>query len=216
MVGILPCFAGPWTERLLLNRTIARAWPSVPWAGCGARRRAEWWHRPARRSRRTVAGAVPDGPAAPAPGIPRRERIGGTAERPARIVIGRANAPSRPGRKAVERSTGALREVFGFEGFRPGQEAVIEALLHGRHALTVMPTGNAATASRTRARGIRATRSSQACLAPARRPSACCGLDACGRRNRGSSPVARAVSVPASAVHPGPWEITVASEPRHT
>ena len=37
---------------------------------------------------------------------------------------------------------GALREVFGFEGFRPGQEAVIEALLHGRHALTVMPTGS--------------------------------------------------------------------------
>ncbi len=36
---------------------------------------------------------------------------------------------------------GALREVFGFEGFRPGQEAVIEALLHGRHALAVMPTG---------------------------------------------------------------------------
>ena len=36
----------------------------------------------------------------------------------------------------------ALREVFGFEGFRPGQEAVIEALLDGRHALTVMPTGS--------------------------------------------------------------------------
>ncbi len=35
-----------------------------------------------------------------------------------------------------------LREVFGFEGFRPGQEAVIEALLAGRHALTVMPTGS--------------------------------------------------------------------------
>ena len=35
-----------------------------------------------------------------------------------------------------------LREVFGFEGFRPGQEAAIEALLHGRHALTVMPTGS--------------------------------------------------------------------------
>ena len=37
---------------------------------------------------------------------------------------------------------GVLREVFGFEGFRPGQEAVIEALLAGRHALTVMPTGS--------------------------------------------------------------------------
>ncbi len=35
-----------------------------------------------------------------------------------------------------------LREVFGFEEFRPGQEAVIAALLAGRHALTVMPTGS--------------------------------------------------------------------------
>ncbi len=36
----------------------------------------------------------------------------------------------------------ALREVFGFAEFRPGQEAVIDALLHGRHVLTVMPTGS--------------------------------------------------------------------------
>ena len=35
-----------------------------------------------------------------------------------------------------------LREVFGFADFRPGQEAVIAALLGGRHALTVMPTGS--------------------------------------------------------------------------
>ncbi len=35
-----------------------------------------------------------------------------------------------------------LREVFGFEDFRPGQKAAIEALLSGRHALTVMPTGS--------------------------------------------------------------------------
>ena len=35
-----------------------------------------------------------------------------------------------------------LREVFGFEGFRPGQEAVIETLLSGRNALAVMPTGS--------------------------------------------------------------------------
>ena len=36
----------------------------------------------------------------------------------------------------------ALGEIFGFERFRPGQEAVIEALLSGRDALTVMPTGS--------------------------------------------------------------------------
>ena len=35
-----------------------------------------------------------------------------------------------------------LREVFGFEDFRPGQEAAIATLLAGRHALTVMPTGS--------------------------------------------------------------------------
>ena len=35
-----------------------------------------------------------------------------------------------------------LRDVFGFAEFRPGQEAVITALLGGRHALTVMPTGS--------------------------------------------------------------------------
>ena len=42
----------------------------------------------------------------------------------------------------LNEARGALREVFGFEGFRPGQEAAIEALLEGRHALTVMPTGS--------------------------------------------------------------------------
>ena len=35
-----------------------------------------------------------------------------------------------------------LADVFGFEAFRPCQEAVIEALLGGRNVLTVMPTGS--------------------------------------------------------------------------
>ena len=34
-----------------------------------------------------------------------------------------------------------LKDVFGFDDFRPGQEAAIDALLAGRHVLTVMPTG---------------------------------------------------------------------------
>ena len=34
-----------------------------------------------------------------------------------------------------------LREVFGYADFRPGQEAIIEAVLAGRDALGVMPTG---------------------------------------------------------------------------
>jgi ATP-dependent DNA helicase RecQ len=35
-----------------------------------------------------------------------------------------------------------LRTVFGYDGFRPGQEAVIDALLAGRNVLAVMPTGS--------------------------------------------------------------------------
>ena len=56
-----------------------------------------------------------------------------------------SGAPARPPGAAdgpLGAARGVLREVFGFEAFRPGQEAVIEALLDGRHALTVMPTGS--------------------------------------------------------------------------
>src|SRR5439155_3359314 len=35
----------------------------------------------------------------------------------------------------------ALRDVFGFAAFRPGQEAAVRAALEGRDALVVMPTG---------------------------------------------------------------------------
>ena len=34
-----------------------------------------------------------------------------------------------------------LKDVFGFDGFRPGQEQVVDSLLDGRHTLAVMPTG---------------------------------------------------------------------------
>ena len=34
-----------------------------------------------------------------------------------------------------------LREVFGYECFRPGQLEVIEAVLAGRDCIAVMPTG---------------------------------------------------------------------------
>ncbi|CDX25421.1 ATP-dependent DNA helicase [Mesorhizobium sp. ORS 3324] len=34
-----------------------------------------------------------------------------------------------------------LKDVFGFDDFRPGQADVIETLLSGRHVLAVMPTG---------------------------------------------------------------------------
>ena len=35
-----------------------------------------------------------------------------------------------------------LKQVFGFDEFRPGQEQVVDALLAGRNVLTVMPTGS--------------------------------------------------------------------------
>ena len=35
----------------------------------------------------------------------------------------------------------ALKAVFGYDSFRPGQEAVINAILNGRDILAVMPTG---------------------------------------------------------------------------
>jgi ATP-dependent DNA helicase RecQ len=34
-----------------------------------------------------------------------------------------------------------LEHVFGFSGFRPGQEAIVEAVLGGQDVLAIMPTG---------------------------------------------------------------------------
>lgn len=42
---------------------------------------------------------------------------------------------------ALERAQTQLRTVFGLSAFRPGQEAVVAALLDGRSALAVFPTG---------------------------------------------------------------------------
>ena len=36
----------------------------------------------------------------------------------------------------------ALRELFGFEAFRPGQREAVEAAVGGRDVLVVMPTGS--------------------------------------------------------------------------
>lgn len=45
------------------------------------------------------------------------------------------------GLRAEDHQRRVLKDVFGFDDFRPGQAAVIEALLAGRHVLAVMPTG---------------------------------------------------------------------------
>jgi ATP-dependent DNA helicase RecQ len=49
--------------------------------------------------------------------------------------------PPRPFARATEPDE-ALREVFGFAGFRPGQREAVEAAVAGRDVLVVMPTGS--------------------------------------------------------------------------
>ena len=47
-----------------------------------------------------------------------------------------------PGAGAGTTKRRVLKDVFGFDEFRPGQEQVVDALLAGRNVLTVMPTGS--------------------------------------------------------------------------
>ncbi len=42
---------------------------------------------------------------------------------------------------AVQASEQVLREVFGYDAFRPGQKHIIESVLAGRDCIAVMPTG---------------------------------------------------------------------------
>jgi ATP-dependent DNA helicase RecQ len=49
--------------------------------------------------------------------------------------------PPRPFARATEPGA-ALREVFGFAGFRPGQREAVDAAVAGRDVLVVMPTGS--------------------------------------------------------------------------
>lgn len=39
------------------------------------------------------------------------------------------------------RAATLLRDVFGFDGFRPGQELIVEAVTQGENTLAIMPTG---------------------------------------------------------------------------
>ena len=55
-----------------------------------------------------------------------------------------SNRPCGPGGQVaptLEGARRALKECFGYADFRPGQKSVIEALMAGRDALAVMPTG---------------------------------------------------------------------------
>ena len=46
-----------------------------------------------------------------------------------------------PASASRHRVTTVLRTVFGLTALRPGQQAVIDAVLAGRHTLAIMPTG---------------------------------------------------------------------------
>ena len=37
--------------------------------------------------------------------------------------------------------TALLKDVFGFDSFRPGQEEIIQAVIDGQNVLAIMPTG---------------------------------------------------------------------------
>lgn len=41
----------------------------------------------------------------------------------------------------MEAARAALKEVFGYDDFRPGQEDAVAAILRGRDVMAVMPTG---------------------------------------------------------------------------
>ncbi|MCC7273832.1 MAG: RecQ family ATP-dependent DNA helicase, partial [Alphaproteobacteria bacterium] len=50
--------------------------------------------------------------------------------------------PARRRMTIPETARAALKTVFGFDSFRPGQEAVMASVLGGRNVLAVMPTGS--------------------------------------------------------------------------
>jgi len=58
---------------------------------------------------------------------------------PSRTTTGAASAP---GGSLPPQAYAVLRERFGHDAFRPGQEEVVRAALAGRHLLVVMPTGS--------------------------------------------------------------------------
>ena len=42
----------------------------------------------------------------------------------------------------IKQANAILRDTFGYERFRPGQEEIIAAILDGTSILAVMPTGS--------------------------------------------------------------------------
>jgi ATP-dependent DNA helicase RecQ len=72
--------------------------------------------------------------------ISRTLRAGTAAQLPLVAPAGRAAAPARP-EVAPESAQRALKTIFGYDRFRPGQEEIIRAVLARRDCIGVMPTG---------------------------------------------------------------------------
>ncbi len=56
-------------------------------------------------------------------------------------ACGTTSAPPPFGHAVTADPEKILRDVFGFDSFRPGQREIVDKLLSGRHVLAVMPTG---------------------------------------------------------------------------
>jgi len=57
------------------------------------------------------------------------------------MAVSESLTPAPPAPDPLAAARAALAEIFGFQDFRPGQEAVVASLLAGRDTLAVMPTG---------------------------------------------------------------------------
>ena len=73
--------------------------------------------------------------------MPGHESVSVKRPWPSSIALFRARRFADDG-AAMNTPLGILKNVFGFDAFRPGQEAAIGALLAGRNVLAVMPTGS--------------------------------------------------------------------------
>ena len=74
---------------------------------------------------------------------PERRAAGDPGGAPPRAgVVGQRDRRRRDGHvNDLDKARKALKDHFGYDAFRPGQQGVVEALLSGRDALAVMPTG---------------------------------------------------------------------------
>lgn len=58
-----------------------------------------------------------------------------------RLAAESKNTPAIIAPETLHRLKEVMQRVFGFDGFRPGQEEIIAAMLDGRNLLAIMPTG---------------------------------------------------------------------------